>query len=78
MKTRRTTAILLLSLQLLALGCQTSARRAPLPVKAEDNTAKLMQHPQFPAAARAAPEFLNEVFQTITRLEREKANAGVP
>jgi hypothetical protein len=43
-------------------------------VSAEDNTARLAAHPQFIAAAQAAPAFVTETFSTITRLERQAAN----
>lgn len=80
MKPRKTNATprlwLLLALATL-VGC-TSAPRASVrvPVRAEDNTLRLMQHPEYPRAAYAAPAFVTEAFNTITRLEREKANAG--
>ena len=41
---------------------------------AEDNTARLARHPQFQAAAQAAPAFVLDTFEVITRLERDKAN----
>ena len=67
--------------RLLALGlllpflpaCTSFAPRA-LPVSAEDNTARLSRHPQFTTAAAAAPAFVLETFDTITRLERQAAN----
>ncbi len=71
-KTLATT--LLLMLLLLVTGCSTFARPAPLPVTAEDNTKAILEHPQFPAMARAAPELTKQVLRTITRLETEKAN----
>jgi hypothetical protein len=43
-------------------------------VTAEDNTARLARHPQFQAAAQAAPAFVLHTFEVITRLERDKAN----
>lgn len=62
-------------LLLLASGCSTSAPGVrSVPVTAEDNTARLMQHPQFQRAAQAAPEFVTATFETITRLERDLAN----
>lgn len=80
MKTPKTPATLRWSLPLLALGlllllpgCTSFAPRA-LPVTAEDNTARLARHPQFQAAAQAAPAFVLETFDTITRLERQAAN----
>ena len=77
MKTPKTPATLLWSLPLLLLalasGCTSVAPRA-LPVTAEDNTARLARHLQFQAAAQAAPAFVIETFDTITRLERQAAN----
>jgi len=69
---------LMLSLLMLMLAGCTSAPFARLPVTAEDNTARLIQHPQFRPAAAKAPEFVKECFAVIVRLETEKANAGVP
>jgi hypothetical protein len=67
--------LLVLGLLLLPFltACATFAPRA-LPVTAEDNTARLARHPQFQAAAAAAPVFVLETFDTITRLERQHAN----
>lgn len=65
-------ALCLLLLPLLT-ACTSFAPRA-LPVSAEDNTARLAAHPQFSAAASAAPAFVAETFATITRLERQHAN----
>ena len=54
---------LLLSLSMLALaGCL---------VKRLDNAARLMTHPQFPAAAKAAPDFTADALKTINALEEE-------
>lgn len=80
MKPQKTpvTPLLWLLLALATLvGC-TSAPRASVrvPARAEDNTLRLMQHPEYPRAAYAAPSFIAEAFNIITRLEREKANAG--
>lgn len=58
-------------------GC-VGAARSSLPIKAEDNTARLLLHPQFQRAAAAAPDFVREALRTITRLEKEKADAGIP
>lgn len=70
------TLVMLISLPTLwlALGCVGPARRAALPVSAQDNTARLARHPQFQQAAAAAPDFVLECFETITRLETEVAN----
>lgn len=64
---------MMLLLTLLLIGCRTVA---PLPVAAKDNTARLLAHPEFRAAAQAAPNFTKDAFRTITRLETELANAG--
>lgn len=48
---------------LLLSGCTT--------VNRQDNTALLIQHSEFRAAVRAAPNFVNECLLTITRLEEE-------
>ncbi len=72
---KKTHAILTLWPLLGALtlgGCATGARS--LPVKSDDNTAKLLEHPQFGRAAAAAPDFVNAALQTVTRLETELAN----
>lgn len=58
---------------LLLAGCQS---RSPLPTRAGDNTSALLAHPQFGAAAQAAPDFTKQALRTITRLETELANAG--
>jgi uncharacterized lipoprotein YajG len=65
------TLLLALAASLLA-GCATSARS--LPVKSDDRTAPLLQHPQFGRAAAVAPDFVNAALQTVTRLETELAN----
>lgn len=75
MKTAKTLVMLTL-LSVLVQGCQTSARRAPLPVSAEDNTARLIASQDFAAAARAAPAWVDDALKTITRLEKDLANAG--
>lgn len=72
---KKTLALMPLLL-VLATGCQLSARRAPLPVSAEDNVTRLLKHPQFQAAAQVAPDFTTDALKTIARLEKEKANAG--
>ncbi len=59
---------------LLLGGCLGFAPHARLPVTAEDNTARLSQHPQFEAAAQVAPDFVKDCFSTITRLERENVS----
>jgi hypothetical protein len=62
-----------LALLLSSTACSSLPLR-PLPVTAEDNTARLARHPQFQAAAQAAPAFVLDTFEVITRLERDKAN----
>jgi hypothetical protein len=57
---------------LFVQGCSTSR----IPLKAEDNTKQLLSHPEFRAAAIAAPNFTKEALLIIVRLETEKANAG--
>ena len=79
MKTRKTLEMTLQSLPLLLTlalsGCATNVR-SEIPVTAQDNTARLIQHPQFKRAAQAAPEWVGAALATITRLETEKANGG--
>jgi len=53
--------MLLLTLLLMS-GCVS--------VKLE-NSGRLMSHPEFPAAAQAAPEFTREALKTINSLEYE-------
>jgi hypothetical protein len=62
-----------LALLLSSTACSSLPLR-PLPVTAEDNTARLARHPQFQAAASAAPAFVLDTFEVITRLERQHAN----
>lgn len=66
----------LLALTML-VGC-TSAPRASVrvPVRAADNTLSLMQHPDYPRAAYAAPAWVTAALNTIARLDREAADAG--
>jgi hypothetical protein len=52
-------------------GCATGPRPPAAP--ARDATASLLRHPEFGAAARAAPKFTAEALDTITRYEREIA-----
>lgn len=65
--------LVVLALALSSTACSTLPHR-PLPVTAEDNTARLARHPQFQAAAQAAPAFVLDTFDVITRLERQHAN----
>lgn len=69
---------MMLPLLLLAPGCQSSARIAPLPVAVKDETAALLLDPEFPAAARAAPHFTARALEKIRQLAKAKADAGVP
>lgn len=64
----------MLLLSLLLVGCQT--RRVVIPVKPQDNTARLAKHPEFAAAAKAGPRFVLDCFDTITRLEDQLAAKG--
>lgn len=64
----------MLLLMLLLQSCQSSAQSARLPVSPEDSTAQLQMHPQFQAAAQAAPEFTKACFHRIHELEEYKAN----
>lgn len=68
------TLVTTLLLMLLLSGCQSSARSARLPVSPEDSTKQLRMHPQFRAAAQAAPEFTKACFHRIHELEEYKAN----
>jgi len=68
-------ATLLLSMPLVA-GCALLGPRAALPISARDSTLPLLSHPQFPQAAKAAPDFVQAALDTITRLDREAADHG--
>lgn len=39
----------------------------------QDSTLSLIYHPQFQAAAKAAPQWVSDAMSTITRLEKELA-----
>lgn len=54
----------------LATGCATTSGET---ITRRDATAALIRHPQFNAAANAAPQFVNEVLQVVTRYEAELA-----
>lgn len=41
----------------------------------EDNTARFIAHPEFRAAAKAAPHLMSDVLTTTTRLESELQKA---
>lgn len=60
-------------LLLLAAGCQATAPK-PLPAPIRDNVTPLLHHPQFGAAARAAPDFTRSALETVIRLSAEAAN----
>lgn len=49
-----------------------------MPVAVRDETAELLQHPQFKAAAIAAPEFTAAALAKIRQLAKDKAQAGIP
>lgn len=61
----------------LGCGCQftgsANAARS-LPRTPTDYTAQLVKHPQFPAAAAVAPDFVKAALRTITELETDVAN----
>tara|TARA_R100000458_G_scaffold28611_2_gene26079 strand:- start:2893 stop:3096 length:204 start_codon:yes stop_codon:yes gene_type:complete len=62
---RNWTRLILLSLTLLVAGCQTTVYREL------DGISTLTDHPQFPIAAREAPEFTREALRKIAELEFE-------
>jgi len=66
-------AMLWLMLLLPLAGCQSSQPR-PLPAPMQDNVTPLLNHPQFKAAARAAPEFTEAALETVIRLSADAAN----
>ena len=76
MKPNAKTLVMTLSLTALLLSGCRSAAHAPIPVSAEDSTPALMQHPEFPAAARVAPNFVKATFHRIHQLEEQIANKG--
>lgn len=51
---------------LLLAGCHHVPRT-------EDNTARWIAHPEFPAAAKAAPALMRDILTTTTRLETAAA-----
>lgn len=61
----------LLAAASLAAGCATTP--ADLPPR-RDATEALIRHPQFTDAAKAAPQFVTEALQVITRYEAELAH----
>jgi hypothetical protein len=54
--------VLLTVLLLLLAACQTSKT---------ENSRRLLEHPEFPAAARNAPKFTADALKTINALEYE-------
>ena len=50
------------------VGCATAPHR-------EDNTARLIAHPQFQAAVDSAPEWVSDALQAITTLEEKLPTA---
>ena len=67
MKPRNVASVMLWLGLLLTLGaCQSPPTRIPRPMA--DNVTPLLQHPQFQAAAQAAPEFTRAALDTIIRL----------
>tara|TARA_Y100000593_G_C4303710_1_gene334669 strand:+ start:473 stop:667 length:195 start_codon:yes stop_codon:yes gene_type:complete len=54
--------ILLMCLALLLAGCL---------MQRLENAARLMDHPEFPAAVKAAPRFTADALKTINALEEE-------
>lgn len=68
---------MMLTLMLPLAACHSFVSHAPLPITAQrTETDKLKLHPQFKAAAQAAPDFVKEAFHTINRLETDVANGG--
>jgi hypothetical protein len=62
---RNWTALMMLLLLLGAAGCTTVAYREL------DGISTLTDHPQFPIAAKEAPEFTREALRKIAELEFE-------
>ena len=56
--------ILLTLLLTCTAGCLT-------PMQKLENVRRLAEHPEFPAAAEAAPEFTREALRTVAELEYE-------
>ena len=54
--------LILLSTSITGPGCLT-------PMEKLDNVRKLTEHPQFPVAAREAPEFTREALRKVAELE---------
>lgn len=76
MKPKNAVNVMLCAMLLSALtACQSSAPR-PVPAPMRDEVTALLNHPEFPAAARAAPQFTQNAMETIIRLETEIAAAA--
>lgn len=54
----------LLLTSIIVQGCLT-------PMQKRENVRRLADHPEFPAAAQAAPEFTREALKTVAELELE-------
>lgn len=65
--------MLCVMLLLLPSGCPTPPQPRQ-PMAMQDNVQRLLQHPQFKAAAQAAPEFTKEALDTIINLSLDRAN----
>lgn len=55
-------------------GCYLTAKPDPVAkvtVAHSGNATRLVEHPQFGAAARAAPDFVLEALNTISKLEHD-------
>jgi len=64
--------MLLLGLLLTLGACQSPPTQIPRPM--QDNVTSLLNHPQFRAAAQAAPEFTSTALETVIRLSKDAAN----
>lgn len=70
MKPRKNASgMLWLALSLSLAGCQSPSQ--PIPRAMRDNVTPLLNHPQFRAAAQAAPEFTAAALDVVVRLSRE-------
>lgn len=61
-----------LALSLMLGACQSRPTQLPRPMA--DHVTPLLQHPQFQAAARAAPDFTREALDAVIRLSKETAD----
>ena len=62
------TTLLIILLSVALGGCGTIPHR--------DETASLLKHPEFYAAAKAAPNFVKDALRTVTQLEYELEQAS--